>query len=243
MKHILAFLFCIGGLFLLAQNNQGTISYIGRVTHMYDEDDYQVEIPYEQQNTNGVMAEIYFDSSNIELDLIATIVYSLNVTYQKEKDWLLYLERNGSNKTVQTTTYDGIEVFVFDSLEFNFDTTRIIAGFSCNLARYIFAGIEYELWFCKDIHLGSNLLPVPDEIPGACMEFTIQLEIVDVKYTASRVELTAPDPNRFEMIIPNEYKLEGEPLFPIQQSKIHKTEGEQIKSKIPPPPPPIIEKY
>ena len=241
MKYCLTFLFIIGYFVTFSQINQGTISYNGRVTHMY-EDDYQIEIPYEQQNTNGVLAEIYFDSSNVEVDLIATIAYTLNVTHQKEKGWLLYTERSGSSKTVQATMYDSIEVFVFDSLVFNYDTTKVIAGYACNLAKYQFAGIEYELWFCKDFNIGSNLLPVPDEIPGACLEFTIQLEIADVKYTASGVDLAAPNPNRFKMVLPGGYVLDGEPLFPIEQSKTRQIERGHNDSEIPPPPPPIIEK-
>jgi hypothetical protein len=206
------------------------------------QDDYQIEIPYEQQNTNGILAEIYFDSSNVEVDLVATIVYTLNVTHQKEKGWLLYMERYGSDKIVQTTSYDSMEVFVFDNLEIKYDTTKVIAGYTCNFAQYELAGIEYELWFCNDFNIGSNLLPLPDEIPGACLEFTIQLEIADVKYTASGIDLTAPNPDRFNMVIPSGYVLEGKPLFPVEQTKPKQIEREFTDTEIPPPPLPVIEK-
>ena len=49
------------------------------------ENGYQIEIPYEQQNTSGVFAEICFDSINVEVDLIATIAYTLSVTHQKQE--------------------------------------------------------------------------------------------------------------------------------------------------------------
>lgn len=241
MKQYLTFLFCLLCFYALTQNNQGTISYNGRVTHMYDEDNYQIEIPYEKQNSKGVMAAIYFDSSNIKIDLMATIAYTLTVTHQKEQGWLLYLERFGSKTVAKTTMYDDMEIFVFDSLEFNYDTTKTIAGYSCKLARYQLAGIKYELWFTNEINLGSNLLPIPDEISGACLEFTIQLEIADIRYTAYEIDLNTPNPKRFEMVIPEKYILTEEALFPVKQMQSHEVKMNQIDSEIPPPP--IIENH
>ena len=133
-------------------------------------------------------------------------------------------------------------MFEFESLALNFDTTKIIAGYTCNLAKYQLAGIEYNLWFCEDFDIGSNLLPIPDEIPGACLEFTIQLEIADVKFTATDVDLTTPNTNRFKMLIPSGYVLEGEPSFPVEHAKTWEIDRGRIDSEIPPPPPPIIEK-
>lgn len=242
MNHVLSILFSFTSVIALGQIKEGAISYTGRVTHMYDGEGYQIEIPYEKQNTKDVVAEIYFDSINNKLDLMATFAYTQTVIHQKEKGWVLSHERFGSERTVQTTTYDEMKVFDFDSLEFNYDTTKLIAGYSCNVAYYKLAGIPYEVWFCKDIDVGSNLLPVPDEVPGAYMEFTFQLDIADVKYMATAVDLNAPNPMRFEMKIQGGYELEDEPLFPVEQPPAFEVKKrERTSTEIPPPPPQIHE--
>lgn len=236
MKQYLLFFLCFCCLSLVAQNKQGTIHFNGRVIHMYNEDNYQIKIPYESQNTNGMAATIYFDSSACEVDLIASIAYTLNVTHQKEKEWVLYLERLASDARAETILYSDMKTLVFDSLELNYDTTRSIVGYTCNLARYQLNGINYEAWFTKDILLGSNLLPLPNEIDGTCLEFTINMDIVDVKYTAFDFDEMTPNANRFEMIIPENYSLYGEPLFPVKQMKTIEVKNYE-HDKIPPPPP------
>lgn len=241
MKSLLILIFSALACCSFGQLASGTIHYSGRVTHMYDSEGYRIEIPYERQNTNEILGAIYFDSVNLEVDFLATIAYTLNVTLQKEKEWVLYQERWGSEKTAQTVLYDDMQRYTFDSLFFNKDTVRSIAGYPCHLAVYVLAGIPYEVWFSEEITLGGNLLPVPDKILGACLEFTLPLEIADVKYTAHMIDATAPNPTRFEMLLFYTDALEGEPLFPIVEPAPKKTQQHDRTLEIPPPPPPRVE--
>ncbi|NVK63907.1 MAG: hypothetical protein HWE22_04940 [Flavobacteriales bacterium] len=239
MKSLSLILFSIISYCSIGQVRVGSIEFSGRVTHMYDAENYQIEIPFERQNTQGVLGKIYFDSTHLEIDFLATIAYNLNVTYKKEKEWVLYLERFGSNKKAKTVLYEDLEVFIFDSLSFNFDTIKVIASYPCHLATYELAGIPYEAWFCTDIELGGNLLPIPTEIAGTCLEFTLPMDIADVKYTATTVNSTPPKPERFEMVLPHAYVLEGEPLFPVTEPTRKEPSERTSLPPIPPPPPPM----
>lgn len=236
MKSLLILVFSAIAFCSFGQLNMGTIHYSGRVTHMYNAEGYQIEIPYERQNTNGMMGEIHFDSVNLEVDFMASIAYTLNITLQKEKEWVLYQERFGSDRTALTVLYDDLDIYQFDSLSFNRDTVRTIAGYPCHQVNYILEGIPYEAWFCADIELGGNLLPLPNEITGACLEFTLPIDIADVKYTATKVDSTPPNPDRFEMTLLFKDALVGEPLFPLMEPMEFKSENEQFES---PPPPPM----
>ncbi len=238
MKHFFILTFLSFTFSSFGQLDAGTIHYTGRVTHMYDAEGYQIEIPYEKQNSNEVFGEIYFDSLNLKIDFIATIVYMLNVTLQKEKQWVLYHKRFGSDKTAETVFYDDLLVYQFDSLSFHLDTVRTIAGYSCHMANYYLTGIPYEAWFSTDIHLGGNLLPIPDDIRGACLEFTLLTDIADVKYTAKTVDPTPPKASRFEMVLLFKDALKGTPLFPLVE-RIYDTPTTTSIPETPPPPPPM----
>lgn len=236
LSFLIAFHFNVVG-----QINQGVIRYEGRITHYFDQNEFCLEIPEEQQKINSA-AVIYFDSTNIKLDLLATIVYSSVIIHEKEKDWLLYLHRDGSERYAYTLRYNDIKGTIFDSITHNHDTVKVIAGYTCHLTKYRLGELEYEAWSTNEIELGSNLLPIPDEIAGACLEFTLRFRKVNAKFTATSVDFTKPDTVLYKMVIPAEYFLEDAPLFPVIQTKQTPVLNQELPPGIPPPPPPKIRK-
>jgi hypothetical protein len=246
MNYFQSILLCFVFTSAWTQIDQGTIDYSGRVYRAYDADGHYYDIAYEDQKSDDVLALIHFNSENTKIDAIVSIVYSYQVRHQKPKEWVLSFERLGSVKVVEAVMYYDFKIYEYDSLQLNYDTTKLIAGFSCHLASYECAGQAYEVWFTEELNIGPNLLTIPDDIPGTPLEFTLMMDMADVLYTATSFNPTAPNPKRFEMILPADYSLENESPFPIellapiQDEIIHLKEVEYDPS-IPLPPPPIRE--
>lgn len=243
MKLSTLFLFLLFQFKLLGQQTHGTVHYKGRVTHLLKSDNEKQEIPFDQQRTDQVFADIYFNENFVELDAIMTIYFSQNTTYNKEKDWLLNIAHEGSNKTVETIQLKDLAKLPFQNLEFRRDTTRYLAGMKCHLATYLYNNKRWEVWYTNDISFDANLLNIPDEIEGACLEFTLHLNNLDILYSAYLIERSEPNPKRFEMTIPIGYELKENPLFPVQTTTIPSGNTTGKSSPPPtPPPPPVLKK-
>lgn len=91
------------------------------------------------------------------------------------------------------------------------DSIKKIAGYNCKKA--IVAtddSIKFDMWYTTDLNIG-DLSGTPlayDKIPGVPLEFSMHKGPVNMKCTATKIDLNATvDSGTFDMTIPEGYKL------------------------------------